>query len=259
MKFADFGCDPRAGSNNPCAFAAIYVCAPFRVTIARRRLLLSKVTIRTIPLLVFLLLAGVKQAGAQQVSAYFGGGSATNGATTSSGCLSKQISDPFIVAGPPTSCVAAPTMGGAFGVFGVDYMLNSHLGFNGEYSFRFAQADFLPDEGLKVRPSFYDFNAVYQPTSGESRIVPVLEGGIGGAKLSFYASQQLGSITNQSQYLFSTNHFQLHGAVGVKLYFRPNAFIKPQVDFRYVPNLNQQYGSNFVPQYTVSIGYTFGR
>jgi hypothetical protein len=205
------------------------------------------------------MLAGVKQAGAQGISAYFGMGSATNGAITSPGCSAKQISDPFDPAGPPASCVAAPTIGGVFGVFGADVMIHPHFGINGEYSFRFAQADFLPGEGLKVRPAFYDFNAVYQPTSNDARIVPVLEGGIGGAKLSFYASQSVGSLFNQSQFLFSSNHFQLHGAVGVKLYFTSNAFIKPQVDFHYVPHLNQQYNSNFVPQYTVSIGYTFGR
>jgi hypothetical protein len=220
---------------------------------------LSKLTTRAIPLLLILFLAGVKPAGAQQVSVFFGIGSASDGATTSSGCLSKQISDPFILSGPPTSCVTAPTMGGAFGVFGGEFMINSHLGVNGEYSFRFAQANFLPNEGLKVRPGFYDFNAVYQPISGDSRIVPVLEGGIGGAKLSFYASQQVGSLFNQSQYLFSSNHFQVHGAVGVKVYVRSGMFIRPQVDFHYVPNLNQQYSSNFVPQYTVSVGYTFGR
>lgn len=212
-----------------------------------------------LPLLFLLLVAGVYPASAQQISAYFGAGSATDGATTSPGCSPKQIDDPFNPSGPPTSCVPAPTMGGAFGIFGADFMINPHLGVNAEYSFRFAQAPFLPIEGLNVRPAFYDFNAIYQPTLGDSHIVPVLEGGIGGAKLSFYSSQQVGSLLNQSQFLFSTNHFQVHGAVGVKLYVRSNMFLKPQIDFHYVPNLNQQYSSNFVPQYTISIGYTFGR
>lgn len=220
---------------------------------------MSKHIVRVLPLFLLLFVAGVHTANAQQFSAYFGAGTASDGATTSAGCPTRQLDDPFNPSGPPTSCVPAPTMGGAFGVFGAEFMLNPHLGVNGEYSFRFAQASFLPSEGLNVRPAFYDFNAVYQPVSGDSRIVPVLEGGIGGAKLSFYSSQQIGSLLNQSQFLFSTNHFQVHGGVGVKLYFKPNAFIKPQVDFHYVPNLNEQYSNNFVPQYTISIGYTFGR
>lgn len=217
-----------------------------------------KFTARIIPLIVLVLLVGVSQASAQGVSAYFGLGSASDSAATDSGCPPKQILDQLTDA-----CETAPTMGGVFGVFGADFMLKPHLGINAEYSFRFAQASFLPAAGLNVRPSFYDFNAIYQPTSGESRVVPVLEGGIGGAKLSFYQTQQgcitAGTCVNQSQFLVSSNHFQLHGAVGVKLYVTPEVFIKPQVDLHWVHNLDQQYGRDFVPQYTISVGYTFGR
>ena len=150
-------------------------------------------------------------------------------------------------------------MGGVFAVFGADFMIKPHLGINGEYSGRFAQANFLPNEGLNVRPAFYDFNAVYQPTTGDKRIVPVLEGGIGGAKLSFYVSQQAGSLFNQSQFYVSSNYFQVHGAAGVKLYVKSDIFIKPQIDLRWVDNLTDQYGRTFVPEYSLSIGYTFGR
>jgi hypothetical protein len=220
---------------------------------------LSKLMIRSLPLLVLLLLAGVKQANAQGVSAYFGLGSATDSPATSAGCPSQQISDPFNASGPPASCVPAQSMGGVWGVFGADFMIKPHLGVNAEYSFRFAQAKYLPSEGLNVRPSFYDFNAIYQPTSGDKRIVPVLEGGIGGAKLSFYVTQQAGSLFSQSQFFVSSNHFQVHGAVGVKLYVKSDIFIKPQIDIHWVKNMTDQYGRNSVPEYTISIGYTFGR
>lgn len=220
---------------------------------------MQKLAIRMIPFLVFSLLAGVKQSNAQGFSAYFGMGSAIDSAATSSGCPAKQISDPFNASGPPASCVAAQTMGGVFGVFGADFMVTPHLGINGEYSGRFAQASYLPSEGLNIRPSFYDFNAVYQPSSGDKRVVPVLEGGIGGAKMSFYLSQSAGTLFNQSQFFVSSNHFQVHGAVGVKLYFKSDFFIKPQVDIHYVPHLTDQYGRNAVPEFTLSIGYTFGR
>lgn len=218
---------------------------------------MSKLTIRTIPVLILLLVAGAKKANAQGVSAYFGMGSAIDSAATSSGCAPKQLFDPFT--GANGTCETAPTMGGIFGVFGADFMIKPHFGVNGEYSFRFAQADYLPAASLKVRPAFYDFNAVYQPTSGDKRVVPVLEGGIGGAKLSFYVSQQAGSIFTQSQYFTSTNHFQVHAAVGVKLYVSTSVFIKPQVDLHYVPHLTDQYGRNAVPEFTMSIGYSFGR
>jgi hypothetical protein len=219
---------------------------------------LLKVTIRMIPVLILFLLAGSKQASAQGVSAYFGVGSATDTATTSPGCSPKFILDE--VTG---NCEAAHAMGGAFGVFGADFMIRPHFGINGEYSARFAQAAYLPDAGLNARPAFYDFNAVYQPTSGDSRIVPVLEGGIGGAKLSLYFNQQAcatSSIcTNSSQVVATANHFQVHGAVGVKLYFKSDLFIKPQFDIRWIDHFNQQYGRSVVPEYTISVGYTFGR
>ena len=47
--------------------------------------------------------------------------------------------------------------------------------------------------------------------------------------------------------------------MGVKIYVKSDIFIKPQVDLHWANNLDQQYSSNFVPQYTISIGYTFGR
>jgi hypothetical protein len=210
-----------------------------------------------IPLLFLLLLAGAKQAKAQGVSAYFGVGSAMDTAATTPGCPSGQILD------STNNCVAAAKMGGAFAVFGGDFMITPHLGFNTEYSIHFSQADYLPSDGLKVRPSFYDFNAIYQPVAGSARIVPVLEGGLGGAKMSFYFNQQScvtpSVCTNQSGFFGSTNHFQVHGAAGVKLYVTPTIFIKPQFDARWVRNLNQQYGRNFVPEYSVAVGVTFGR
>jgi len=223
---------------------------------------LLKITIRTIPFLVLLLLAGVKQSKAQGVSPYFGVGSAFDGAVTSGAtsttpaCPSQQIFDGFT-----GFCEPAPTMGGVFGVIGADFMFRPHFGVNAEYNFRFAQANYLPAAGLNVRPGFYDFNAIYQPTSGSQRIVPIVEGGIGGARLSFYETQScLPPLScTQSQFYTSTNHFQVHGAVGVKLYVKSDIFIKPQFDIRWVDGLDQQYSRTVVPGFTISIGYTFGR
>jgi hypothetical protein len=221
----------------------------------KRRSSLSKFTIRIVPVLVVLLLAGVKPANAQvQFSPYFGLGSATDSQGTNGGCPPKELLDDLM------NCEPAPTIGGVFGVLGADFMIMPHLGVNGEYSFRFAQAVFFPQEGLNFRPEFYDFNAVYQPTSGDSKVVPVLEGGIGGAHFPFYVvSPTIGGVPTSYSAYVSSNHFLVHGAVGVKLYVKGNIFIKPQVDIRWVDHLNQQFGRSFVPEYTVSVGYTFGR
>src|SRR5215472_11182049 len=118
-----------------------------------------------VPVLAVLLLAGGKQANAQGFSAYFGMGSAIDSSATNSGCPSGHIDDPFNNSGT-VSCIAASNMGGVFGIFGSDVMITPHLGFNGEYSFRFAQSHYADSTAqgpitLNARPAFYDFNAVF--------------------------------------------------------------------------------------------------
>jgi hypothetical protein len=219
---------------------------------------LSKAIFRTILFLFIGLLSTASHASAQELSAYFGLGTATDSPATSSGCASQFLFDALT-----GNCEPAHGMGGVFGVFGADYMFREHLGFNGEYAFRFARDTYLPDAGITARPAFYDFNAVYQPWSPKARIVPVLEAGVGGEKTSLYFSQSAcattTACTTQSEFFASANHFQLHGAVGVKIYVKPNIFIKPQFDLHWVHNLDQDYGRDTVPQYSIAIGFTFGR
>jgi hypothetical protein len=216
---------------------------------------LSKLTIG-IFLLLPLLLGSFNYARAQSVSPYFGLGSGTASAGTSTGCPPGRLFDSF-----NDACEPAPTIGGVFGIFGVDFMILPHLGVNGEYAFRFAQANYLPLAGLKFRPAFYDFNVVWEPLSLE-RIVPVVEGGFGGARIALYQTQTVsvtGITSTTTSGAGSANHFQEHFAVGVKLYITSALFIKPQFDFHYVPHLTDQFGRDWVPQYTASVGYTFGR
>jgi len=219
---------------------------------------LLRPAIRAFPLFLLLLffMANGTPANAQGASTYFGAGTAYDTAATSPGCAPK-----FILDNVTTNCEPAPKMTGAFGVFGADFMISPHLGVNGEYAFRFAQASYLPMGGLNARPAFYDFNAIFEPLPAK-RVVPVLEGGIGGAKVSLYFNQQFCATTsictNQSAFFASSNHFQVHGAFGVKLYITSNVFIKPQFDAHWVHHFTQDYGRDFVPRYTISIGYTLG-
>lgn len=224
---------------------------------------MSKLTIRAALLLFLLSLVSVTSIRAQGMSAYFGMGSAFDSAGTTNNatavCPTGNLFDDFTGA-----CEAGPTIGGVFGVFGADLMFRPHFGVNGEYAFRFAQANYLPAAGLNFRPAFYDFNAVWEPISGsESRIEPVLEGGIGGARVDLYFNQT-SCVTGicstfSSPAGLNANHFQVHAAAGVKLYVSGNIFIKPQFDLHWVNNLSQQFGRDTVPQVTVSVGYTFGQ
>ena len=207
-----------------------------------------KLMMRTAPLLLVFMLVSVNFAHAQGVSAYFGLGTATDSSN-------KQFVD------PPLTDIG-PSMGGVFGKFGADFMFRPTLGFGAEYTFRFAQGNYAPQEGLNYRPTFYDFNAIFHPFSGASkRVVPEFQAGLGGVDIKFYAAGQSCVTTNvcqnQSQFLQSSNHFQLHAAAGVRLYVRGSIYIRPQFDIHWVHNFNE-FGSGWVPEYGAAIGYTFG-
>jgi hypothetical protein len=137
-------------------------------------------------------------------------------------------------------------------------MLTPHFGIGGESDFGFSQRDYA---GLNYRPVFYDFNAIYTPVRTLKRIVPQFQAGLGAVSLKFYYPQQYcdafaGCSTN-STYLESSNHFQLHLAGGVRFYATHHLFIQPQIDAHYVNNFFQ-FGSNWVPQYSASVGWSFG-
>ncbi|PYU31622.1 MAG: hypothetical protein DMG31_11750 [Acidobacteria bacterium] len=217
---------------------------------------MSKLTIRRILLLSILLLGSVNFVRAQRVSPYFGVGTARDSAGTSvkEGCPTGQLFDGVI-------CEAAPKMRGLFGVAGVDFLFKPHLGVNGEYVFRLHQAPFLPDDSLNMRPVFYDVNALWQPVTGK-RLAPFFEGGVGLAKVALHFTQttSLTGVTSTSGFSAGSdqNHFQLHGAIGAKIYIRGNMFVRPQFDLRYATHLTDQFRRNLMVQFSGSVGYSFG-
>jgi hypothetical protein len=212
---------------------------------------LSKFAVRTILPLVVLSLATISQARAQGLSPYVGLGTATDTAATTARCATHFVLD--VVSGV---CEAAASIHGPFGVFGADFMLMPHFGINGEYAFHFTQDNYLPTAGIKYRPAFFDVNAIYQPFFFGGRIAPIVEGGVGVARVSVYLNPQI--CPDSTTCPASGDYFQVHGAIGVKLYIEPNVFVKPQVDLHWARNLNQQFGRDLVPQYTISVGYSFG-
>lgn len=202
----------------------------------------------TIPL-AFVLCWGATLAHAQSdVDVFFGAGTMID---SSSG----QSIDTFGTGNPFTT----PRLGGTFGKAGADFMLTPHLGIGAETDFRFSRASYA---GLTDRPMFYDFNAIWAPLGHvERRVVPELQGGIGGARLSFYVPNsfcdQFAGCSTSNTFLESSNHFQVHMAAGVSFYATHHLFIRPQVDARYVNNFFQ-FGSNWVPEYGAALGWSFG-
>jgi len=211
-----------------------------------------KFSSRVIPIILFLALASVPRARAQSFSVYFGGGAATDSACTRADCVNQ----------PDVSVVDqldnAPKMTGAFGKVGADFLFTRHLGFAFQADWKFSQGDYF---GFGYRPIFFDVDAVYQPIPDEltrGRIVPVIEAGVGAARIDSYLTGSSALTGTQSELFAISSHFLVHGAIGVKLYVKGGIFIKPQVDARFVANFGQ-FGSDFVPEYSVSLGYTFGR
>ena len=200
--------------------------------------------LRVLPVLLILMFGGVKFAKAQSGDVYFGVGTAMD---SSSGQINTF----------GTGNISTPKMTGAFGTFGAGYMLKPTLGIGGEYSFRFSQGSYA---GLNYRPKFYDFNAIWMPLANSKKVAPEFQAGIGGASLSFYYPPQCinGLACSSSTPLISSSHFQTHLGAGLNIYVKGGIYIRPQFDVHYVNNF-YQFGSNWVPEYSVLLGYTFGR
>lgn len=150
------------------------------------------------------------------------------------------------------------SLGGLFDTIGGDVIFFHNLGIGAEVSFRNGRGSYA---GLAYRPTFYDVNAVYEPSFG--RFTPEAQGGIGRANLNFYYTPQFcvtfpqgcGSTTAAAS---GANYFELHFAAGVRYYVYKSVFVRPQVDVRYVKHMSY-FSSAWIPEYSVSIGYTFKR
>lgn len=185
---------------------------------------------------------------AQKIDVYAGVGTATNSS-------SNQTVDTF---GDGT-LFTTPGMGGAVGKVGADFMFTPMFGVGGETDFRFSQAGYA---GLNYRPVFYDFNGIFMPFGHKfKRVVPEFQAGLGAVNLRFFNPQTVcdafAGCSTSSNYVESSNHLQVHLAAGVRFYVTPHLYFRPEVEGRYVNNFFQ-FGSNWVPEYSASIGWTFG-
>ena len=150
-----------------------------------------------------------------------------------------------------------PKMTGTFATIGGSMMLTSHFGAGAQFSWRPSSGNYA---GVNYRPMFYDFNGIWQPIKTK-RIVPEIQAGIGGTRVSFYANQtscdQLIGCSTFNAGTESSSHFQTHLGAAVRLYATSHIFIRPAVDAHYVNNFFQ-FGSNWVPEYTLGVGFSFG-
>lgn len=184
---------------------------------------------------------------AQSANVYAGVGTATDGS-------SGQQIDTF---GTGTF-FTTPKLDGAFPKIGATVMFTPHFGVGADVSWRAARQDYA---GLLVRPTFYNFDGVWTPVSTK-RFEPEIHGGIGGMRLGFsYDQTQCNAFTGcstSSQGVDSSSHFQWHAAAAARIYVTNKVFVRPGIDLHYVHNLFQ-FANNAVPEYSLAVGYSFGR
>jgi hypothetical protein len=172
------------------------------------------------------------------------------------------------------NCITSTTngLGGFFLGFGMDVMLKKSYGLGFSWDVMPARSNYQPtvtipaSEGggsytLQYRQHFIDVNGIWAPVHTKKFILQVIPG-IGDAK--FGISEKVTSCVtaticaSQAQPFPSSNHFDIHAGVGVQVFVTDHIFIRPQFDYHYAPNLNQEFNSNSVIGGMVWVGYSWG-
>lgn len=184
---------------------------------------------------------------AQSANLYFGVGTATD---SSSGA---QI-DTFGTGNPFTT----PSLGGAHLDLGATVLFTKHVGVGADLNWRASRGNYA---GLLYRPMFYNFDGVWEPISTK-RFEPEVHLGLGGMHIGYSFNQTncdpFGGCNTSNESVTTSSHFQVHGALAARLYLTDHVFVRPAVDAHYVHNFFQ-FGSNWVPEYSIGLGYSFAR
>ncbi len=205
---------------------------------------MAKVT--GIAALVFLLLGCIPAARAQLLSGYIGGGTATDSSIGPIDTLGAGTTYP------------TPSLGGFFQTYGGDFIFFHGLGIGAEDSSRRNKGAYA---GLQYRASFFDVNAVYRPWLLKGRFRPEFQAGYGRADLNLYTTPQICTILPQgcgavNGEISSIRDSQFHFGASIRIGVYRGAFVQPQFDLRRLPsNFSTYFGSSFIPQYSVNVGY----
>lgn len=191
------------------------------------------------------LTAGMQLANAQQFNAYYSVGTAMDSSSNT------QI-DTFGTGSPFTT----PKLGGLFSDFGASVMVKQ-FGVGGDISWRDTQGAYA---GLNYRPIFYNFDGIYQPVKTK-HFAPELRLGLGGVHMGYSFNQtacnSFTGCSTETQTLGGSEHFQVHAEVAARLYVTNHIFVRPAVEGHWVNDFFQ-FGSNWVPQLSIGVGYSFG-
>jgi hypothetical protein len=221
---------------------------------------------RYLPLSLLLSLFPVANAQSQfDINLGFG---AAQAKAASTGLDSYYLTNCAIGSAP--SCVSTSSLNSFMLGFGGTVLIKHNVGAMIDFTTQPAQQTYatLPaayngtgyPETINSRSTFGDFDVVAQPVSGKRAALRVF-GGIGIVNLKFYentsSTTALTGTQNYSQYAGSSNHFAANFGAGVMIYVTDHMFIEPQFKAHWVNNLTQ-FGTSFVTEETVWIGYSWG-
>jgi hypothetical protein len=179
----------------------------------------------------------------QEIAAYLGFGGAHD---SSSGAQIETFSDGTLF--------RTPHMGGLFAHLGTSVFVTKHMGVGAEISWKPSKGDYA---GIPYRPIFYNVDAIFRPAGfAPKRLVPELRAGIGGARVRFFPDDDQSCA--QVPGCPASNHFQEHFGAAALWYLTDHLFLRPALDLHHVHNLFE-FGNNWVPQYSVGIGFSLGR
>lgn len=171
------------------------------------------------------------------------------------------------------ACAATSSLGSFMVGVGGNLMLWKHFGVGASANIQPPEAKYAvleaaePGSGqgetdFKTRATFYQLDGIYQPYSTRKASLQVIAG-VGGTRIKFYeieSGARIGTLlgyTSSGSYVYKPNHVQVHGGVGMQIYFSGNFFIRPEFDIHYVDKF-VQFGSNVVMAGTVWVGYSIG-
>lgn len=148
-----------------------------------------------------------------------------------------------------------PEKGGTYPDVWIQYLNEHDRGIAIEGAFRYHEGVY--NNFQLFRPIFYDANFVYS-----HRLAPKTHGdfmaGAGAESLLFYYYGTCGVIGGGCSVHLNSTHFLIHTGFGVRYYAWRNIFVRPEVNYYFIPN-NYQFHSDNVFRLGASVGYTFGK
>lgn len=180
---------------------------------------------------------------AQEVDGYVGLGTAR---ASSNGQQIDTFSDMTL---HPTG-----RLGGTFTDWGFNVFFGKQFGLGWTGSWKWSSGDYA---GLGYHANFQVFDGIYQPAKIRTkRFAPELRAGLGLMGLHFEFNDQ--QSCTQVPGCPDTHFFVAHLGGAARFYVTNHVFVRPAVDVHYVHDFFP-FGSNWVPRYSMSVGYSFGR